>query len=95
MDLAYIEPKTHNMQRPRTLVCYICGREYGTKSLEIHIKACEKKWDNQQSLLPSKKRKACPEAPRGFKNMIRAAQGKKPLLKYADEEALDTEKYNN
>lgn len=23
--------------RPKTLVCYICGREYGTKSLGIHI----------------------------------------------------------
>ena len=26
------------MNRPKTLVCYICGREYGTHSLKIHLK---------------------------------------------------------
>ena len=78
MDLAFIETKKKT-QRPRTLVCYICGREYGTRSLEIHLKTCEKKWDNEQAKLPAKKRKPCPEAPRGFMNMIRMAQGKKPI----------------
>ncbi len=33
------------VQRPKTLVCYICGREYGTMSLKIHIKSCMKKFD--------------------------------------------------
>jgi hypothetical protein len=42
---SFISAKPKNVQRPKTLVCFICGREYGTKSLEIHIKACEKKWD--------------------------------------------------
>jgi len=23
--------------RPKTVVCYICGREYGTASIKIHI----------------------------------------------------------
>ena len=31
--------------RPKTLICYICGKEYGTASLPIHIKSCEKKWE--------------------------------------------------
>ena len=26
--------------RPKTIVCYICGREYGTASIEIHLKTC-------------------------------------------------------
>ena len=61
MDLAFIEKKNPGMvQRPKTLVCYICGREYGTRSLEIHIKTCEKKWDYEQNKLPKSKRKPCP-----------------------------------
>ena len=44
---SFIISKPKNVQRPKTLVCFICGREYGTKSLEIHIKTCEKKWDNE------------------------------------------------
>ena len=31
--------------RPKTLICYICGREYGSASLEIHLKTCKKKWE--------------------------------------------------
>jgi len=66
--------------KPKALVCYICGREYGTRSLEIHIKTCAKKWDVEQNKLPKRvKRKPCPQAPHGFANMIRIAQGKKPL----------------
>ena len=34
--------------RPKTLVCYICGREFGSASLEIHLKSCKKKWENEQ-----------------------------------------------
>ena len=30
--------------RPKALMCYICGREFGTASLEIHLKTCKKKW---------------------------------------------------
>ena len=46
MDLACIDRKPSGMvKRPNALVCYICGREYGTRSLEIHLKTCEKKWD--------------------------------------------------
>ena len=38
--------------RPKMLMCYICGREYGTKSLEIHLKTCKQKWDNEQAQKP-------------------------------------------
>ena len=31
--------------KPKSLVCYICGREFGTASLEIHMKTCKKKWE--------------------------------------------------
>ena len=67
-----------DIKKPKALVCYICGREFGTRSLEIHIKTCEKKWGYEQDKLPAKKRRPCPQAPPGFENMIRMAQGKKP-----------------
>ena len=41
---AYPNP---GLTRPKALMCYICGREYGSASLEIHLKACRKKWDQE------------------------------------------------
>ncbi|EGR32934.1 zinc c2h2 type family protein, putative [Ichthyophthirius multifiliis] len=32
------------IQRPISLMCYICGREFGTRSLKIHLKSCREKW---------------------------------------------------
>lgn len=39
-------------ERPRMRLCYICGKEFGSKSLEIHAGQCEKKFLAQQELLP-------------------------------------------
>ena len=39
------------------------GREYGTHSLQIHIKTCKKKWEIEQSKLPKKRRRPLPQAP--------------------------------
>ena len=36
-------------KKPKAYVCYICGREFGTASLEIHLKACKKKWEAQEA----------------------------------------------
>ena len=36
--------------KPRALMCCICGREFGTLSLEIHMKQCEKKKDNKTQI---------------------------------------------
>jgi hypothetical protein len=33
---------TAGFTRPITLVCYLCGKEFGTSSLEIHLKSCRK-----------------------------------------------------
>lgn len=63
--------------RPRTLVCYICGREFGTASLEIHLKSCRKKWDNEQMQKPKHERKPCPEPPKEFNAALSGAGGGK------------------
>jgi len=44
-------------------VCYICGREYGTKSIEIHEPQCLKKWKIENSKLSISVRKPLPRKP--------------------------------
>ena len=39
-------------KKPKTLVCYICGRKFGTTSLDIHLKSCKKKWEAQEAQKP-------------------------------------------
>ena len=55
--------------RPKALMCYICGREFGTASLEIHIPQCQKKWELVQVQLQPKDRRKCPEAPKMMAEM--------------------------
>nr|XP_023473587.1 zinc finger protein 474 isoform X4 [Equus caballus] len=51
------------IRRPPTIVCYICGREYGTKSIAIHEPQCLKKWHNENNLLPKELRRPEPKKP--------------------------------
>ena len=63
--------------RPQALICYICGREYGTASLEIHLRTCKKKWDTEQEKKPLHLRRPCPEPPKAFDATIeKAKEGK-------------------
>lgn len=55
---------------PKSVTCYICGRGYGTKSISIHLKNCENKWEIEQSKKPKKERRPCPQAPRNFMDVI-------------------------
>lgn len=50
--------------KPRALMCYICGREYGTTSLQIHIKTCMKKWEVEENKKPKKERRPLPQPPK-------------------------------
>ena len=45
-------------QRPRGLICPLCGREYGTASLQIHMKSCRQKFELQQQDLPKNMRRS-------------------------------------
>ncbi|KAL3901641.1 MAG: hypothetical protein SGCHY_000464 [Lobulomycetales sp.] len=55
--------KKHIGLHPKLLLCHICGREFGTKSLPLHIPKCEEKWKLQQQSLPKKLRRPVPTAP--------------------------------
>ena len=45
-------------QGPRGFICPLCGREYGTASLQIHMKSCRQKFELQQQDLPKNLRKS-------------------------------------
>ncbi|KAF6021048.1 hypothetical protein EB796_020695 [Bugula neritina] len=51
------------MPRPVSVVCYICGREFGTKSISIHEPQCLKKWHIENDNLPKKLRRLPPKKP--------------------------------
>ncbi|KAL7062606.1 hypothetical protein AAHC03_01215 [Spirometra sp. Aus1] len=56
------------MGRPRTVICYICQREFGTASIGIHEKQCLKKWHDENNKLPPSQRRPEPVKPQGFGN---------------------------
>ncbi|XP_062045248.1 zinc finger protein 474 isoform X1 [Lepus europaeus] len=58
-----VSDKPTMIRRPPTVVCYICGREYGTKSIAIHEPQCLKKWHNENNLLPKELRRPEPKKP--------------------------------
>lgn len=48
------------------VVCYICGREFGTRSIAIHEPQCIKKWDAANQKMPKGKRQPRPTKPVEF-----------------------------
>eukprot|EP00439_Symbiodinium_sp_Y106_P079657 s97_g18.t1 len=49
--------------RPQMLMCYLCGREFGSRSLPIHVPQCEKKWLAQEKQKPLSEQKPLPPRP--------------------------------
>ncbi|KAM8779687.1 zinc finger protein 474-like isoform 2-T2 [Rhynchonycteris naso] len=49
--------------RPRTVICYICGRDFGTLSLPIHEPKCLEKWKKENDRLPRELRRPLPQKP--------------------------------
>lgn len=69
-------PSTHNLLKveqriqprartdpstPQTVVCYICGRKYGSHSISIHEPQCLKKFNAQNDQLPIQERQPLPK----------------------------------
>lgn len=53
--------------KPRAVACYICGREFGTASIEIHLKSCKKKWIDNEAQKPKHQRRPLPQEPAALK----------------------------
>eukprot|EP00092_Neocalanus_flemingeri_P014407 GFUD01015541.1.p1 GENE.GFUD01015541.1~~GFUD01015541.1.p1 ORF type:complete len:313 (+),score=98.07 GFUD01015541.1:52-990(+) len=63
------------------VTCYICGRDFGTRSIGIHIPNCQKKWDAEQEKLPKKERRPMPTAPENFDKVVSGEIKGKDLVK--------------
>ncbi|XP_076380394.1 uncharacterized protein LOC117227657 isoform X1 [Megalopta genalis] len=48
---------------PRTITCYICGREFGTASFPIHEPRCMQKWERENNSLPASQKRPTPRRP--------------------------------
>ena len=77
-------------QRPPAIHCYLCGQGYGTASISIHIKACMKKWEIEQSKKPPRERRPIPNPPESFLMAIQTG-GK---LTSAQIETINNEGFN-
>ena len=59
---------------PKAVICYICGRKYGTSSIKIHEPQCLKKWHLENKELPKHMRRRPPVRPQGFGEFSRGGQ---------------------
>ena len=48
---------------PKFVLCYICGRKYGTQSIDIHEPQCLEKWHIENAKLPPNLRRPPPRKP--------------------------------
>ncbi|KAH9502846.1 hypothetical protein Btru_074613 [Bulinus truncatus] len=60
------DPPAMVSRRPPTVICYICGREYGTASISIHEKQCLAKWKFENDQLPPDVRRPEPKKPQAL-----------------------------
>jgi len=54
------------IKEPNYVICYLCGRKYGTKSITIHEPQCLKKWHLENNKLPKKLRRKQPTKPAAY-----------------------------
>lgn len=74
--------------RPRTVVCHICGREFGTASIDIHVPQCEKKWEATEAQKPANERRPVPKAPVVNPGVSKAEYNQAALQQWNDEALL-------
>lgn len=73
------------LPKPRTVVCYICGREFGSASIEIHRPQCAKKWEAQEAKKPPEQRRPLPTEPEVKPGMDLAAYNELALKKWDED----------
>lgn len=58
------------MPGPKFVICYICGRKYGTQSITIHEKTCLEKFRRDNDALPPNMRRAEPKRPQAMQGVL-------------------------
>eukprot|EP01023_Acetabularia_acetabulum_P047817 TRINITY_DN5041_c0_g2_i3.p1 TRINITY_DN5041_c0_g2~~TRINITY_DN5041_c0_g2_i3.p1 ORF type:complete len:467 (-),score=81.56 TRINITY_DN5041_c0_g2_i3:1644-3044(-) len=52
-------------KKPTGYVCYLCGAQFGSRSLHIHLKSCQKKWVQVEEQKPKREQRRLPDPPPG------------------------------
>lgn len=50
-------------RRPRTIVCYVCSKQFGTASFHLHEPQCIQRWQRENAELPAHLRMPLPQKP--------------------------------
>ena len=74
---------------PAFVTCYICGRDFGTRSIGIHVPKCQEKWEAQQEKLPRAERREVPRPPENFQRILNGEVSGKELMKMNQKAAED------
>eukprot|EP00210_Caulerpa_lentillifera_P002406 g2307.t1 len=88
------EHKQEKKSQPKFLVCYLCGRQYGTESLMIHLKNCEKQWLADEAHKPKELQRSLPAPPERIitgdlpKTMDEIAEFNEQMTAYWEEHSL-------
>ena len=80
---------------PPPIVCYICGRNFGSRSIGIHIPKCKEKFAHEQSKLPKHQRRPVPEEPSSFDRIIKGEVREADIQAYNDQAFDDFNKKVN
>lgn len=83
------------MPRPVAIVCYICGRDFGTKSIGIHEPQCLKKWHNENNNLPKNLRRPPPRKPEPLPDIPISGSGSKGGLSHSRIEQMNEAAYQS
>eukprot|EP00929_Paragymnodinium_shiwhaense_P024615 TRINITY_DN1508_c1_g1_i1.p1 TRINITY_DN1508_c1_g1~~TRINITY_DN1508_c1_g1_i1.p1 ORF type:complete len:777 (+),score=164.11 TRINITY_DN1508_c1_g1_i1:167-2497(+) len=81
-------PPSAPLAKPRSVTCHICGRDFGTKSIDIHLPQCAKKWEVQEMKKPEAERRPVPSAPQGASRKSLAEYNEAALQQWNDEALL-------
>ena len=76
-------------RRPKSVVCYVCGQQYGTASISIHVPRCIDKWQKVELTKAPKDRRPVPIAPVIFDAMIKGNKAGNYDLDNYNVEAFD------
>ena len=56
-------PGRQGGRQPVAIICYLCGRKYGSQSFGIHEPQCLAKWRAENAQLPAQQRRRTPQRP--------------------------------
>ncbi|XP_065672894.1 uncharacterized protein LOC100211834 [Hydra vulgaris] len=67
------------------VICYLCGRKYGTKSISIHEPNCLKNWFVENKKLPKHLRRTQPPAKPDYNQLLAGENGNQSILDQINE----------